>query len=232
MCYNATGYILIEDEPKDWCQAQYYCRRHYTDLVSISDDKQNAQVTEKGNAKTFWIGLMHDQWEWIDKSCSTYRTWSSDRETSNDIILHRYTRGLLETDNSGFSYQVICAQGSVRIKVINRTLTWERALEYCKKHHTGLLQIDSEEDQAAVEHWLKHDNTVSAGPLWIGMRSPFFGFWICKETYNNWKNGNQPELPFINNCGAININDYTWTDEDCGRELPFICEEEISFLKN
>ncbi|XP_047431132.1 lectin BRA-3-like [Mugil cephalus] len=173
---------------------------------------------------------MHDQWEWIDKSCSTYRTWSRDRETYNDVILVRYTRGLLET-GSGSSYQVICAQGSVRIKVINTTLTWERALEYCKKHHTGLLQIDSEEDQAAVEHWLKHDNTVSDGPLWIGMRrSIIFGFWIWKDgivTHNNWKNGNQPELPFAHNCGAININDYTWTDEDCGCELPFICEEEI-----
>lgn len=74
------NYILIE-EGKDWCQALQYCRRHYTDLVSISNETQNNDVSEKGKNETFWIGLQHDQWTWADGSCSTYRNWT---ETKNN----------------------------------------------------------------------------------------------------------------------------------------------------
>uniref|UniRef100_A0A3B4XFV5 C-type lectin domain-containing protein n=1 Tax=Seriola lalandi dorsalis TaxID=1841481 RepID=A0A3B4XFV5_SERLL len=74
--YN--NYILIENEEKTWCQAQLYCRRYFTDLVSISNETQNTQVIEEGKNKTFWIGLLHDEWEWVDNSCSTFRDWDSD----------------------------------------------------------------------------------------------------------------------------------------------------------
>lgn len=71
---NITNYTLVEIN-KTWCQAREYCRYKHYDLVSISNDVQNDQVIEKGNNRSFWIGLMHDEWEWEDKGCSSFRKW-------------------------------------------------------------------------------------------------------------------------------------------------------------
>lgn len=83
LLFADNNYILIDKE-KDWCQALQYCRRHYTDLVSISNETQNNDVSEKGKNKTFWIGLQHDQWTWVDGSCSTYRNWPKNNNNNNN----------------------------------------------------------------------------------------------------------------------------------------------------
>lgn len=76
LCFsgNITNYTLVEIN-KTWCQAREYCRNKRSDLVSISNNVQNDQVIEKGNNRSFWIGLMHDEWEWEDKGCSSFRKW-------------------------------------------------------------------------------------------------------------------------------------------------------------
>lgn len=123
--------------------------------------------------------------------------------------------------------------GTVRIKVIEQNLTWEQAFDYCKANHTGLLWIEDEMDQTAVEQWL--NNTEVGGPFWIGLRqSHVFGFWIWTSdrivSYTNWKDAKQPELYLSNHCGVITSEDYTWKDENCWLQLPFLCEEEIIFM--
>ncbi len=74
LCFAGNDYILIEKE-KDWCHALQYCRQHYTDLVSIRNETQNTEVIKKGKNKSFWIGLLRDNWEWEDKTCSSFRKW-------------------------------------------------------------------------------------------------------------------------------------------------------------
>ncbi|KAL3977343.1 olfactory receptor [Sarotherodon galilaeus] len=213
-----NNYKLIEEE-KDWCQALQYCRRHYTDLVSISNETQNNKVSEKGKNKTFWIGLQHDQWTWADGSCSTYRNWSNSEEKSCSVF-----------DTMGL-FKMFC---NMRIKVIQNNFTWEEALNYCERNHNGLLWIEDEEDQKVVEQWLSY--TVDEGPFWIGLRqSSLFGFWIWKDRtvgYSNWKNGKIPAMPMSNHCGVIVKTNATgkWSDEDCWREHHFLCEEEIVLM--
>ncbi|XP_062300210.1 dromaiocalcin-2-like [Scomber scombrus] len=128
----------------------------------------------------------------------------------------------------------MCYEGYVRIKVINQSLTWEKAFDYCNKYHTGPLRIENEKDQEAVEQWLSNTMDIGIdGPFWIGLRqSRLFGFWIWSNTtavYSNWKNSAQPELPMSNPCGAIHRNG-SWSDELCLSKLPFLCEEEMIFL--
>ncbi|KAK2858933.1 hypothetical protein Q5P01_003553 [Channa striata] len=206
MCHKDHNYFLI-NEAKDWCQAHHYCRKHHSDLVSIRNDTQNQQVIGKGNGATFWIGLMHDGWKWVDNSCSTYRRWHNINGKAN-------------------------AHCSVRIIVIQNNLTWEQAFDHCKAEHTRLLQIEDENDQKAVEQWL--NNTSVAGKLWIGLRqSRVFGFWIWSDktvNYSNWRNNEMPEMPLSNHCGVISRDGYTWSDENCLLQLPFICEEDIVYM--
>ncbi|XP_047662664.1 L-selectin-like [Tachysurus fulvidraco] len=84
MCYEqdassqTRNYHLIL-ENKTWYEAQRYCRQRYTDLVSIRDQQHNEEVRIKGlNSSTpFWIGLLCDDWQWIDGGISAYRNWES-----------------------------------------------------------------------------------------------------------------------------------------------------------
>ena len=124
--------------------------------------------------------------------------------------------------------------GSMRIRVITHiNSTWEEAFDYCKANHTDMLWIEDEDDQKAVEQWLKNTD-VGGGPFWIAMRqSRLFGFWIWSDrtvSWSNWKNGAQPEPTMLNQCGVIYKDDYKWGGEECGRRLPFLCEEEIVFM--
>ncbi|XP_026182749.1 C-type mannose receptor 2-like [Mastacembelus armatus] len=238
MCYKGNKYILIETEKKNWCQAQLYCRKYFDDLVSISNETQNQQVIEKGKKKTFWIGLMHDEWEWVDKGCSTYRDWDK-----NHIVNGRAKNHVKQTNWSPLLTQehytqlfpTLCSSGTVRIKVIKENLTWEEAYNYCQANHTRLLQIEHKKDQEAVEQWL-NSTDVESNLFWIGLRqSRVFGFWIWSNTAvtdNKWKNEKPPEMPFSNHCGVISKNDnYTWSDENCLYQHYFLCEEDISFTR-
>ena len=62
-----------------WYEAQSYCRKNYTDLVSIRDQNQNEAVKIEGlnSSTSFWIGLLRDDWEWTDGGRSAYRNWTS-----------------------------------------------------------------------------------------------------------------------------------------------------------
>ncbi|KAI4900116.1 hypothetical protein NFI96_031828 [Prochilodus magdalenae] len=84
MCYKqgvtdlTPRYYLIS-ENMSWYEAQSYCRRSYTDLVSIRDQNQNEAVKTAGltSSTSFWIGLLRDDWEWTDGGRSAYRNWGS-----------------------------------------------------------------------------------------------------------------------------------------------------------
>ncbi|XP_028256300.1 C-type mannose receptor 2 [Parambassis ranga] len=202
MCSAGNTYRVIEGEKKNWCQAQQYCRTHFSDLASIRNETENQRVIETGGNKTFWIGLMHDQWQWENGTCSTYRNWNEQEENC-----------------------------TVRIIAVNESYTWERALAYCEKNHTGLLWIRDEHDRDAVAQHLNF--TDVPGPFWIGLRqSSLFGFWIWKDrvvTYSNWKDGKTPEPPMSQLCAVIKKENNTWTDENCFLKHHFLCEEEVSF---
>uniref|UniRef100_A0A8C2ZTU8 C-type lectin domain-containing protein n=1 Tax=Cyclopterus lumpus TaxID=8103 RepID=A0A8C2ZTU8_CYCLU len=69
------NYTLI-NITKNWCQALQYCRVHFDDLANINDKRQNENAIKEGKNTNFWIGLMFDEWEWEDGSCSSFRKWN------------------------------------------------------------------------------------------------------------------------------------------------------------
>lgn len=128
--------------------------------------------------------------------------------------------------------------GKVRIKVIQNESSWDDALTYCENMHSRLLWIEDESDQIAVSTWLNNSKLYDDAPrsLWIGLRqSALFGFWIWSDrmvNWSNWKDGEIPGKSLSNHCGVIDREDFTWRNEDCDRKLPFLCEEDIAYLKN
>ncbi|KAG9278358.1 macrophage mannose receptor 1-like [Astyanax mexicanus] len=91
MCYKQDqndlnfSYHLITDQSLTWFKAQSYCRKNYTDLVSIRDQEQNEKVNKEGmnSRDPFWIGLLRDDWQWADGGRSAYRNWWDDHPKSS-----------------------------------------------------------------------------------------------------------------------------------------------------
>ncbi|KAF0029675.1 hypothetical protein F2P81_018780 [Scophthalmus maximus] len=222
-----------------WWDSLKECNLINQSLVTLYDD-EDAEYLKK-----FREDRLHltSAWLGLSRRRKNITTWSDGVPVTHNVSSVTLTNGeqkcgaiqnnTLTSFNCSDRNAFMCHKGHVRIIVIRENLTWEQALDYCEANHTGLLRIEDANDQRAVHQRLNY--TDGGGPFWIGLRqSRVFGFWIWSDrtvTYSNWKNGKQPEMPLSNNCGAIYTTDHTWGDVNCSHQLPFICEEEISFMK-
>ncbi|KAL7375223.1 hypothetical protein ABVT39_013986 [Epinephelus coioides] len=80
ICYDGTTgtaqrFIFVEQE-MNWTDAQLYCRKRYTDLASVRDEKENEEIQRLAQNRSVWIGFYRTR-EWSDKSNSTYRYWKN-----------------------------------------------------------------------------------------------------------------------------------------------------------
>ncbi|KAK0150410.1 Secretory phospholipase A2 receptor [Merluccius polli] len=224
MCYSTANYHLIEKE-NDWCEALTYCRKHYIDLASIN----NKQVIESGANKTFWFGLMNNQWMWSAGQCCTF-------SNKNEVGTNRDCGAVRDEMRFYLCYSkdYTCMKGNKRIIYHQDRLTWEEAFDYCNKNHNGLLFISGNDTQKIVEQVL-NVTVKDGGPFWIGLRqSRLFGFWIWATIdkvveYQNWENGTTPKKPLSYHCGAIEgKQSYTWKHVDCQTKLPVLCVKDMN----
>ncbi|XP_072554112.1 macrophage mannose receptor 1-like [Paramormyrops kingsleyae] len=59
-----------------WTDAQSYCRKYYTDLVTINNPYENQLIfAEVAQGTQVWIGLFRDFWQWSDQANSTFYSW-------------------------------------------------------------------------------------------------------------------------------------------------------------
>uniref|UniRef100_A0A8B9KIR5 C-type lectin domain-containing protein n=1 Tax=Astyanax mexicanus TaxID=7994 RepID=A0A8B9KIR5_ASTMX len=83
--YNITlSHVLRQSDPKNWMDAQKYCREHYVDLASVRNQEQNLEIFRKTSEITaiqfvdgvwgVWIGL-HRTRTWSDNSNSSFTYW-------------------------------------------------------------------------------------------------------------------------------------------------------------
>ena len=78
------GTILVETAMK-WVDAQGYCRKHHTDLVSVRKEGENQKIQSMiPEGKQAWIGLFQDSWTWSDGSYSSFRYWSQTRDSTGE----------------------------------------------------------------------------------------------------------------------------------------------------
>uniref|UniRef100_A0A3B1IXZ0 C-type lectin domain-containing protein n=1 Tax=Astyanax mexicanus TaxID=7994 RepID=A0A3B1IXZ0_ASTMX len=153
MCYKQSYHLITEN--KTWYEAQSYCRKNYTDLVSIRDQEQNEEVKKEGmkSSTPFWIGLLCDDWQWAGRGRSAYRNWGNNHPKSSPENCVKLVSGKL--------YSVLCNNtGSAlcysSLHVSEDRMNWENAFYYCKKdNRAGLLHIHTESDHNEVKNELR-----------------------------------------------------------------------------
>ncbi|XP_026091247.1 macrophage mannose receptor 1 isoform X2 [Carassius auratus] len=221
MCHK-QDHILISLN-KTWIEAQLYCTKNQSNLVSITNEMENERVKEAVNGSdSVWIGFQYNyKVVWSDDGYSHYK---------EDVKAACLT--FLPNNCSTRSLST-CAPLCYKrfIYVSTEKKSWEAALNYCMSYpkKDGLLRIQSEDDQREVERELKRQNITE--PVWVGLRkSRLFGFWIWSSglmvgPWTNWQDGRKdPETSYF--CGALEKNNgtYMWSDKDCRLELRFLCE--------
>ncbi|KAK2843844.1 hypothetical protein Q7C36_012059 [Tachysurus vachellii] len=70
-CYAWEPRLIVLQEKKNWEEALVYCRTHYTDLVSLTTEKDYFVVNSKSMeilTPTFWTSLrfMDGSWFWVN----------------------------------------------------------------------------------------------------------------------------------------------------------------------
>ncbi|KAG9278351.1 macrophage mannose receptor 1-like, partial [Astyanax mexicanus] len=225
------SYHLIT-ENKTWYEAQSYCRKNYTDLVSIRDQEQNEAVKKAGmkSSDFFWIGLLRDDWEWTDGGRSAYRNWDAGFPRSPTLSNCTQLTANGKWQNvpcSNTAIPVLCS--NTFLHVSEDRMNWENALYYCKKdNRTGLLHIHTESDHNEVKNELRRRGI--SGTLWVGLgQSQLFGFWFWSDgsdlgSWTNWVGGQVPQLPLSQHCGAIDTEqDFKWLDKNCRYAFRVLC---------
>ncbi|XP_039516647.1 macrophage mannose receptor 1-like [Pimephales promelas] len=230
MCYDqglgqqSYNYSLIR-ENRSWFEAQMYCRENHTDLVTIRDEEENDRVKEARNGSdSFWIGLQYNNsLDWFDGGYSDYKQNSSSQGCFTYLSSHKNnTQGGHWFKANNGSYSALCYKSFIHVS--EKNMSWEDARHYCDCNFSGLLRIESENDQIETERELKRRNI--SGPVWVGLKEIRLWTWtsgLQVVNWSNWKEGSQPENE---HCGAIEKVDgrYKWCAKNCTMKYRVLCE--------
>ncbi|KAF7210467.1 C-type mannose receptor 2-like [Nothobranchius furzeri] len=76
LCRRIGGNVtfVLNSNLMNWTDAQRYCRQHYTDLASVRNLSENAQIRKQITAPA-WIGLYKSTWKWSNGPFFMYNYW-------------------------------------------------------------------------------------------------------------------------------------------------------------
>ncbi|XP_029026163.1 uncharacterized protein LOC114867553 isoform X2 [Betta splendens] len=116
----------------------------------------------------------------------------------------------------------------------NDSRSWFYALRFCGTQNYTLVEITDGTVEDDVTNLLQNE-TVTQNGVWVGLERPIFGFdttwrWITGGEVNTsqWSSSSPPSST-NKYCGKIIWVNETQTikllDDDCFKELPFICQD-------
>lgn len=229
LCYDdrpkaEEQFILVEKE-KNFTEAQKYCRKNHTDLISGLKQLYDTKVItllENKSRNGFWrIGLFRDTWKWSDGSQSSFRNWDYQPDSGN-CTMTTLKESRWTSDNCSSLKPFFCYDEEMVL--IKKNKTWEDALYYCREHHYDLVSITGPDQQEMVQEKAK----MAESPfVWAGLRYTCtldFWFWVTDEVvdYKNWASSGK-----INDCdmsGAVDSGgQHEWFSKIDSMEFNFMC---------
>nr|XP_023692233.1 macrophage mannose receptor 1-like isoform X2 [Paramormyrops kingsleyae] len=224
---NATWNFTLINQQIKWFAAQNYCRHSYTDLATVRKKEDNDLIHKMFNTSWAWIGLFRDTWEWSDLSNSSFRNWKMGQNDSvgTACALAQVTwPGTWDMTPCDEKHPFICYDDNLIL--VNRSMTWNEALNYCRTHHSDLASVHNEE----IQYWVsRRAEKASTDHVWLGLRFSCylnFWFWVSAENvcYQNWAPNNISNSNLCGTTGAVQSKDpHYWVSLPETKELNFIC---------
>ncbi|XP_027131480.1 macrophage mannose receptor 1-like [Larimichthys crocea] len=239
-------------ELKTWTEARSYCREKYTDLATIDnmedmntlnsmvDLSKMADIEYKHRA---WIGLYDDldSWRWslsnkgfYKQGETEFRRWAEGEPNNKDSTEHctvMVQTGLWADVPCESTSEMVCmdVKGSdVTFVLINKTMTWTEAQNYCRTNYTDLASVRNMTENQKIQ-----DLKGTEDKVWIGL---FRDFWKWSDGSNSsfryWKVWEPDNKRYTEACVAVNFGlSGKWEDWKYNWKKEFICYSPPSTTK-
>ncbi|XP_029944896.1 C-type mannose receptor 2-like [Salarias fasciatus] len=214
-------------EKKNWTDAQAFCRRHHTDLITIRTAEENQDTYET----RVWIGLYKktndDIWKWSrgDEN-ATFLPWRHGEP-------HYSEKCALKGHNSTTWMNLSCNRknpfvcSDEKLVLVKQNKTWEEALDHCRslggadRNHTyDLVSLASPADYSYARESVK---AATTDEVWTGLR--FLAghwFWAAGEAYQQHQD--IQSCPGLTSCGVLEkTTGENFQTRDCGERRNFLC---------
>ncbi|KAF7704837.1 C-type mannose receptor 2, partial [Silurus meridionalis] len=212
-----------------WTDAQAYCRKNYIDL-SILDTQLEfdsfVTLTAAQQSESCWIGLNKAPSEaqftqWCDGKVLDFKKWKSGQPDHTDTEHCVATsNNQWENFNCGKNMKSFCYTWAPEMIVVQKMMSWDEALIYCRTHYTDLLSLTSDTDYFMVNSRI---TAIQTPTFWTGLR--FLNgswFWVNQESQLI-----PPSMPLCPakpfQCGGRNVKTGVWENRNCEEKMNFIC---------
>ncbi|KAM9402111.1 putative C-type lectin domain family 20 member A isoform 4-T4 [Salvelinus alpinus] len=230
---SSCQYHYVTD-PKNWTEAQRYCREKYTDLATVSNmedmNRLNHLTIDSDYDCAVWIGLKKGQnsrWQWSLADIDYYskgQTQFSEFWDQNQPGNLNEDCGVMENSGKWHDYFCtaqhfpVCYDGTKspagRFLMVQQLMTWREAQLYCRKNHTDLASVRNQTENKEI------CNVAGRSNVWIGLfkdtwewsdqSNSSFRYWVDRELNES--------------CAAWNRSTSgQWIDIECLMECPFVC---------
>ncbi|RVE71012.1 hypothetical protein OJAV_G00070490 [Oryzias javanicus] len=234
----ARQYHVILD-PKNWTEAQRYCREKFTDLASVDNTDDVDILMNMGLPTTLepWIGLYYDggtwQWSMTDKDFfkpdgANYRNWNPGEPSSgwnNAQCVYMKVTGLWDDSSCEWPRKPMCSDvrgSNVTFVHIDTSMTWPAAQKYCREHYTDLASVRSSAENQKIM-----DLKPAEEDVWLGLSKTSWTWSNGSTTTFHYWNDGEPNDQIAVCVMMLFKNLGKWVDSKCGQLRPFICYEEF-----
>ncbi|XP_039623887.1 secretory phospholipase A2 receptor-like [Polypterus senegalus] len=218
---SETDFYFVST-PMSWNAAQSFCRSNNSDLVTITNQEMNQQLSNIARNYyyyyySFWIGLYHEKdiWQWSNGEIPNYYNWKR-----NLFCGYAKMDGSWMDSYCDVLKPFMCYKDTKNMNRsyfwINESMSWSSAQNYCQVNYTDLVSIrDESENQKIMK-------TAQGFNFWIGL---FNNQWKWSDgrnlTFQNWDQNCQghdksEQCGFITSFGK-------WSAYPCSTLWFFFC---------
>ncbi|CAJ1086590.1 macrophage mannose receptor 1-like [Xyrichtys novacula] len=244
----ADQYYYVS-EPKNWTEAQTFCRDRYVDLATVKNAEEvkqlTARVSSHGYNSLVWIGLYSKiEWKWSDgykASGAEYMNWANIEDNEPDFAGGGQYCVVVTDDGKWWDYtcryelSFFCYRGwhvgsslADQYYYVSEPKNWTEAQTFCRETYTDLVTVKSAEEVKQLTARVSSHGYNSL--VWIGLYIKIEWKWSDGYTasgaeYMNWENikDNEPDFSSGDQFCVDVTDDGRWWDDNCYGQYPFIC---------
>ncbi|XP_016536127.1 macrophage mannose receptor 1-like [Poecilia formosa] len=135
VCFDRTKHgvdqYILYPERKSWTAARDFCRKTYTDLVSLRNDAEYQTVQDLVNGTALHVGLFRDSWVWSDMTDSSFRYWQEKQGGYTSSL--EYCAALLKTESGKWgdrncteAHPFVCKCKTRKVQIIKLRISQQK----------------------------------------------------------------------------------------------------------